>query len=329
MTVAGLLTGAGFASQYGARVKAIAQESGREIELITLPSDPSARLSAEETAAVELAFFSGDVYPDSSPAFFAAAFAAENLRWVHCFNAGTDHPVFGRLRDGGVVLTHSPGSNAIPIAQTAIAGLLALARRMPVFADAQREKRWLEHSEVATPPDLSEQTLVVVGLGGIGTEIARLGRALGLHVIGVRRSAPGPDSPIDAFVPPERLDEVLPRADWLALACPLTEETRGWIDAAALSRLPQGAHVLNVARGEVMVESALVAGLKSGRIAGAYLDVFEVEPLPASSPLWAHPSVILTPHAASISAGSQARQAEIFLANLERWARGEELAHPV
>ena len=325
--MAGLLTGAGFANQYGARVQAIARESGREIELIALPSDPSARLSTEATAAVELAFFSGDVYPDSSPAFFAAAFAAKNLGWVHCFNAGTDHPIFGRLREQGVVLTHSPGSNAVPIAQTAIAGLLSLARRLPLFAAAQREQRWIEQATVEVPPDLSDQTLVVVGLGGIGSEIARLGQALGMRVVGVRRRPPEDGAPVDVFLPPDRLDEALPQAHWLALACPLTEETRGWIDAEALARLPVGAHVLNVARGEIVDERALVEALETGRLAGAYLDVFVEEPLPRSSPLWTLPNVIVTPHAASISAGSRARQAEIFLDNLRRWAHGEPLAH--
>jgi len=327
--MAGLLTGAGFARDHGARVDAIARETGRAIEILTVPTEPGERLAPADAARVDIAFFSGDVYPDASPAFFAAAFASEGLRWMHCFNAGTDHPIFARLLERGVTLTNSPGAGAVPIAQTAIAGLLALARRLPLFAAAQRERSWLEQASVASPPDLATQTLVVVGLGGIGSEIARLGRALGLHVVGVRRSAPGRDAPIDEHVTPDRLDAVLPRADWLALACPLSEETRGWIDAAALARLPPGAHLLNVARGEVVDEAALVDALRGGRLAGAYLDVFQVEPLPASSPLWALANVIVTPHAASISAGSRARQAEVFLANLARWARGEALEHRV
>jgi phosphoglycerate dehydrogenase-like enzyme len=120
---------------------------------------------------------------------------------------------------------------------------------------------------------------VIVGLGGIGGEIARLARALGLRVIGVRRSAASGDL-VDEWVAPARLSEVLPRANWLAIACPLTDETRGWIDAGALTLLPEGAHVINVARGEIVDEAALTAGLRAGRIAGAYLDVFEIEPLP-------------------------------------------------
>jgi phosphoglycerate dehydrogenase-like enzyme len=327
--LAGLLVGPEFVRRYGERIAALARETGAALEPIALPADPAARLAPEETLRVELAYFSGDIHPVYSGAFFSAAFSAEKLRWVHCFNAGTDHPIFARLLERGVCLTNSPGASAVPIAHSALAGLLALARRLPLFAVAQRERHWLEAGTVAPPPDLAGQTLVIVGLGGIGGEIARLARALGLHVIGVRRSAPDGQLPVDELVPPARLREVLPRAHWLALACPLTDETRGWISAAALALLPDGAHVINVARGEIVDEPALVAELRSGRIAGAYLDVFEIEPLSEDSPLWTLPNVIVTPHAAALSAGNQARQAEIFLANLRRYALGEPLANVV
>jgi phosphoglycerate dehydrogenase-like enzyme len=235
------------------------------------------------------------------------------------------------------VLTSSPGSNAVPIAQSAIAGLLALARRFPAFARAQRERRWLgsaaqgrgapdDPARIDLPPDLDTQTLLVLGLGGIGSEIARLGRALGLRAIGVRRSRPRYGAPVDEWHPPDRLPDLLPRADWLAIACPLTDATRGWIDASMLALLPDGACVINVGRGEIVDEAALTAELASGRLGGAYLDVFQVEPLPEASPLWSLPNVIVTPHASSISQGSQARQADMFLANLARFARGEPLA---
>jgi len=327
--LAGLLVGPEFLRRYGERIAELTRETGAPLEPIPLPADPAARLAPDQALRVELAYFSGDVHPAHSGAFFAAAFSAEKLRWVHCFNAGTDHPIFARLLERGVCLTNSPGASAVPIAHSAIAGLLALARQLPLFGAAQRESRWLEAGAVAPPPDLAGQTLVIVGLGGIGGEIARLGRALGLRVVGVRRSAPDAMLAVDELVPPARLREMLPRAHWLALACPLTDETRGWIDAAALALLPDGAHVINVARGEIVDEVALVAELRSGRIAGAYLDVFEIEPLPTASLLWSLPNVIVTPHAAALSAGNQVRQAEIFLANLRRYALGEPLANVV
>jgi phosphoglycerate dehydrogenase-like enzyme len=327
--VSGLLLGPQFTRRYEDRIAAIERESGISFERIVLPDGHDARLPPEAVARIELAFFSADVFPEHSPAFFAAVSGAEKLRWLHLFNTGTDHPVFRRFLERGVVVTNSPGANARPIAQSALAGLLALARRFPRFAEAQREREWLSSDALAAPPDLEDQTLVVVGLGAIGSEIARLARALGLRVIGVRRSPRAPDDPVDELVTPAELSGVLPRADWLALACPLSEETRGWIDAAALACLPRGACLLNVARGPIIDEPALIDALRSGALGGAYLDVFETEPLPERSPLWTLPNVILTPHASSISAGSRARQAEIFLANLERWVRRTPLAHIV
>jgi D-2-hydroxyacid dehydrogenase (NADP+) len=324
--VTGLLIGPDFARVFGARLRELEAAEGVRFERIELPRDPAARVPARDVARIELAYFSGDVFPDRSAAFFAASLGAEKLRWLHLFNAGVDHPIFARFVERGVTVTSSPGANALPIAQSAIAGLLALARRFPDFARAQRERRWLEHAQLSAPPDLATQTLVVLGLGGIGGEIARLGRALGLHVIGVRRSRPPESAPIDAWLPPERLAEALEQADWLAIACPLNAQTKGLVDGAALGLLCEGAHLINVSRGEIVDEAALIAALESGRLAGAYLDVFEVEPLPEASPLWTLPNVIVSPHASHISRGSAARQAERFFANLTRYVRGTPLA---
>ena len=324
----GLLLGRGFARAYRERLAAVERETGARFEPVLLPDDPAARVAPDALAKIELAFFSHDVFPDFSPAFFSAALNAPGLRWLHLFNAGTDHPIFAQFLERGIALTNSPGGNAVPIAQSAITGLLMLARRFPAFAEAQRRRAW-RTPEVEPPPDLGDQTLVVLGLGAIGCEIARLGRALGLHVIGVRRSPRRGDDPVDELVTPAELHGVLPRADWLAIACPLTDETRRVIDAAALDLLPEGAGLVNIARGEILDEAAATERLASGRLGGAYLDVFEVEPLPESSPLWSLPNVIVTPHAASISAGGPARQAEIFLANLTRWARKEPLENQV
>ena len=232
--MAGLLVGPEFLRGHVERIAALARETGFALEPIALPADPAARLDRAEALRIELAYFSGDVHPVHSGAFFAAAFAAEKLRWMHCFNAGTDHPIFARMLERGVRLTNSPGASAVPIAHSAIAGLLALARRLPLFAEAQRQKHWLDAGAVAPPSDLAGQTLVIVGLGGIGGEIARLARALGLRVVGVRRRPSDAGLPVDELVEPGRLAEVLTRASWLAIACPLTDETRGWIDARSL-----------------------------------------------------------------------------------------------
>jgi phosphoglycerate dehydrogenase-like enzyme len=325
----GLLVSGNSLARYSDALAAAAREGGIELEHIVVPDDPEARIDADACARIELAYFSGDVFPERSRAFFAAALNAPALRWLQVFNAGVDHPVFQRFVEKGIRLTTAAGSSAEPIAQTAFAGLLMLARGFPHWLDGQARRAWEPTPLASIPADLRGQTLVVFGLGAIGTEIARLARAFGLRVIGVRRRAAVGDEPVDELYPPERLPELLPRADWLALACALTDETRNAIDAVALALLPKTARLLNVSRGGVVDEPALIAALRDGRIAGAYLDVFAEEPLPRESPLWTLPNVIVTPHNSSVSRGNERRAAEIFLRNLARYGRGEPLLNEV
>lgn len=324
-----LLVSARFLARHADALETASRAGGLTLEHIVVRDDPEARIEAAECARIELAYFSGDLFPDLSRAFFAAAFAAPKLRWLQVFNAGIDHPVFQRFVANGVRLTTASGSSAEPIAQTAITALLMLSRGFPHWLDAQRRKSWEPIQDAAVPAELRGQTLLVFGLGAIGREIARLARALGMRVVGVRRSPLAPDDPVDELHAPSRLHELLPRADWIALACALTDETRGVISAEALARLPRGARVLNVARGGVVDEPALIAALRAGQIGGAYLDVFAEEPLPSESPLWTLPNVIVTPHNSSISSGNERRRTEIFLRNLVRYGRGEPLENEV
>lgn len=316
-------------SRYGERVESIALAANATVEPLYLPEDPDARLDAAERARVTIALFSGDVFPTRSRSFFAAAQGAPNLRWLHVFNAGVDHPIFARFLERGVRLTTSSGSTAVPIAQTAVTGMLLLARPWRHWLEAQRRRAWEPVPPEQAPADLDGQTMTVVGLGAIGTAIARLAKAFGLRVIGVRRSPVRPTDPVDQLLHPNELDTVLPETDWLVLACPLTEETRGLIDARRLALLPRGAHLVNVARGEVVDERALVDALRRGHLGGAYLDVFSTEPLPPDSPLWEMPNVFITPHNSAVAKGNEGRVAEIFLRNLERWLRDEPLANEV
>ena len=325
----GLLVSERFLARNRDALAAAARDGGLALEPIVVPDDPEARIDADACARIELAFFSGDVFPDRSRAFFAAALNAPKLRWLQVFNAGVDHPVFQRFVEKGVRLTTAAGSSAEPIAQTAFAGLLMLARGFPHWLDAQARRVWEPTPAANVPADLRGQTLVVFGLGAIGSEIARLARAFGMRAIGVRRSPAAGGEPVDELHPPERLRALLPRADWLALACALTDETRGAIDASALALLPKTARVLNVSRGGVVDELALIAALRDGRLAGAYLDVFAEEPLPRESPLWTLPNVIVTPHNSAVSRGNERRTEEIFLRNLVRYGRGEPLHNEV
>ena len=173
------------------------------------------------------------------------------------------------------------------------------------------------------------QTAVIVGLGNIGAEIARLARARGLTVIGVRRGPRKAGDPVDELHPPAALPALAARCDWLVLACPLTPETRGLVDAGLIARMPRGARIINIARGEIVSEAALIAALRSGHLAGVYLDVFETEPLPPASPLWDLPNVLVTPHNSAAAAGNDARVLEIFLDNLGHWQRDEALVNEV
>jgi phosphoglycerate dehydrogenase-like enzyme len=325
-----LLTTRWFVENYGKRSHDLASSVDVPLSPLILPDDGS-RLSPRQVEQIEVAFFHGDFRSDPAftRRFFGTALHAPKLRWMHLPNSGVDDPVFARLRANGVRLTTSPDAAAEPIAHSAIAGMLALARGFPHWIDAQRRRAWEEHPAGGVPRDLPGQTVVLLGVGAIGERIGRLAHAFGLHVIGVRRRpGPSPDV-VDETVPPSSLAEVLPRADWLVIACPLTEETRGWIDAAALARLRPHARIINVARGPIVDERALIEALHHGAVAGAYLDVFEREPLPADSPLWDLPNVLISPHDSGASTGNAFRASELFLRNLERWLRGDALHHEV
>jgi len=311
---------------HGARLAAAARDSA---EVIVLPPDPAARLADADCARAEVAFFSGDVFPDHSRQFFSAVRKAPRLAWLHVFNVGVDHPIYAEMLARGVRLTTSSGSASVAIAQTAIMGLLALARGLPHWLAAQRRREWAPLRAEASPRDLKGQTAVILGLGRIGAEIARLAQALGLTVVGVRRGPRRPGDPVDELHPPAALAGLVGRCDWLVIACPLTAETRGLVDAGLIAKLPRAARIINVARGEIVDEPALITALQNGRLAGAYLDVFETEPLPPASPLWDMPNVIVTPHNAGAAAGNDERVLEIFLDNLARWHRGAPLVNEI
>ncbi|WP_423198780.1 MULTISPECIES: D-2-hydroxyacid dehydrogenase [unclassified Cupriavidus] len=284
----------------------------------------------------EIAFVSRDVTGLSTkheiqPAtqrFYTAMMEAPSLRWTHVHSAGADRPVFGQLRQRGVTVTTSSGANAGVVAQTALAGLLALARHLPMLYDAQRERRWAPLIHSGMPRDLQGQTATIVGWGPIGQQIGAVLQLFGMSVIVVRQRAT-PAGPGCETVTFGDFRDVLPRTDWLVLACPLTDDTRRLVDAAALDRLPAGARLVNVARGEVVDEPALIEALQAGKLAGAYLDVFAHEPLPAASPLWSLPNVIATPHSAGFSDGNAARVVDIFLDNLRCWHAGTPMRNVV
>lgn len=237
---------------------------------------------------------------------------------MHAHSAGADRPIFGELKDRGVRVTTSSGANGQVVAQTALAGILALAREFPRLFEAQRTRTWTPLIGSLLPRDLAGQTAVIVGWGPIGQQLARYLQMLGLNVVAVRSSAvPTPDG-VETYAF-EDLASIAGRADWLVLACPLSDRTRGLVDARVLARMAPHARLVNVARGEVVVERDLIDALRGQALAGAYLDVFEHEPLDGESPLWSLPNVIVTPHSAGHSDGNEARVDRIFLDYLREW----------
>jgi phosphoglycerate dehydrogenase-like enzyme len=253
------------------------------------------------------------------------------LRWVHATSAGAGEQV----RKAGlspealkrVVITTSSGVHAVPLAEFAILGLLAMAKELPRLIEDQRARAW---PEVRRPVrELSGQTLFLLGLGEIGCEVARLGKALGMRTVGFRRTEGPPPEWVDEVHGPQRLAELADQADAMVVSLPMTEQTAGLVDRAIIERLPASCIFVNIGRGGVVDEPALIDALRDRRIAGAVLDVFATEPLPADSPLWTLPNVLVTPHAAALSARENERIAELFADNLRRYLDGRPLRNVV
>lgn len=261
--------------------------------------------------------------------FIQALLDEPALRWLHVNSAGADRPQYKALMARGVQVTTSAGANALGVAQSAVGAVLALSRRFPEFWAAQAGREW-RAATMPFPPDLQGQSALVVGLGPVGNEIGRLLGAIGLRVTGLSRSARGePPTGFEAAGVYGELPALLPRTDWLVLCCPLSDITAGLLDAVALRSLPRGAHIINVARGGVMDETAALAMLDSGHLRGAYMDVFMQEPLPQDSPWWSAPNTIVTPHAAGPAAGNMKRAAEFFLRNLNLFLAGQPMRNQV
>jgi phosphoglycerate dehydrogenase-like enzyme len=256
---------------------------------------------------------------------------APRLRFIQSVSAGTDQFSKEALRERGIRLASAQGGNERAVAEHALALMLGLTRHMPEALRNQAEARW--RPMIADPAlrerELGGQTLLVIGLGRIGTRIARLARAFDMRVIGLRRRPLEAGDPVEAIFSPDRLHEALAQADVVALSCPLTPETEGLIDAAALAAMRPGALLINVARGRVVDQDALARALTEGRIAGAGLDCFHDEPLPPEAPFWRMPNVIVTPHSAGETSHYEGRVIDLLLENLGRLRRGEELVNPV
>ncbi len=250
---------------------------------------------------------------------------AERLVYLQSVSSGTERFDPAALRGRGVLLASGQGVNADAVSDHAMGLLLSLTRQLAQARDDQTAGRWrrMQPDPAKRLDELPGKTLLLVGLGAIGDRIAMLARAFGMTVVGVRRDparGPGHAHEVHGF---RDLPALIPRADVVALACPLTEDTRNLLDAAAIAALRPGALVINVGRGACIDEPALIAALQEGRLAGAGLDVTATEPLPAASPLWSLPNVVLTAHCAGESRGYEGKVLDLLRRNLERLWSGD------
>lgn len=304
-----------FWDAYGDAVVAI----DPSIEVVRLVGDE--HVTPGDLERITLAFYSPDAFPERARRFLGACARAPRLEWVHTFSAGVDGKAFTTLHARGVVITNSAGAGAPSIAQSVMLSLLALARDLPRLLRSQAARVW----DPFAWHDLHGVRLGIVGLGAIGTEVARLADAFGMHTIGLRRTPRG-DEPCETWTA-DRLPELLGWADAIVVTAPLTDATRGLFDAAAFAAMRPGAWFVNVGRGRIVDESALVDALTGGHLGGAALDVFATEPLPTDSPLWSLPNVIVTPHSATATDRTDRRAAELFVENLRRSTTGDELVN--
>lgn len=253
---------------------------------------------------------------------------AKSLRWIYSITAAVDQFLYPELVSSEITIINAGSVHGPVAAEHAIAVLLALAKRLPTAVRYQERRKWAMEAiwnEQPRPREVRGATLVVVGLGSIGAEVAAMAAALKMHVIGVREHPERGTAGAHEVVGYEALDGVLSRADFVALAAPLTTRTRHLIDARRLQLFKAGAFLINVSRGALVDEAVLVKALREHKIAGAALDVFEEEPLSRWSPLWKMPQALITPHTAFLTENVWQRHYEVFTGNLKRYMTGQAL----
>lgn len=295
------------------------------VELIHVTRAELERGDIPEPADVLLIEASGDEpYLDEIPAEAFARLVTPRLRWVQSCSSGVGHILNLDLLGKDVVLTNAAGVHAAALAESVMAGVLSHAKRLPERAERQRERRWEElHCR-----ELRGQTMLIVGTGNIGLATARLANAFRMRLLGVR-ATPAPIDGFERVGGPDDLPALLAEADYIVIACPLTPTTEGMLGSDAFAATKRGAYLLNVSRGKVVQEPALLTALVDGTLSGAYLDAHAQEPLPLDHPLWDTPGVTIIPHDSHSSPYIGDNIVELFADNLRRWLAGEPLRNVV
>jgi len=257
---------------------------------------------------------------------------AKKLKWIHSTAAGVAQLMYPELRDSGIVVTNPSGVFSTPMAEHTMGLLLALARNFPDSTRQQDRSYWGQQDMWDKPQRLTElngQVLLIVGFGSIGHELAKRARAFDMRVWGLTRSGKGDTTLAEKIFPASQLDQALPQADYVVIAAPETTETRHLIGEAQIARMKPGARLINVGRGSLLEEAALLRALETGALGGAALDVTRVEPLPRDSPLWKAPNLFITPHTSAVSDRLWHRETALLMDLLERWFDGREMFNQV
>ena len=275
--------------------------------------------------AFEVAWLSSDLFfgDGGLSRFLALVEASDSFRWLQSAAAGVDQPVFGRLLERSVRLCNSHVT-AVPIAECVLRSVLDHFQRAGEWRDQQAAREWAHHDF----REVSGTTWLVIGLGAIGSEVASRARAFDAHVIGVRRTPTGTE-PVDELITPDATLGAVPRADVVVIAAPATAETASLVDGGFLAAMRPESVLVNVARGTLVDDDALLAALDTGTPELAVLDAFRTEPLPPDHPYWSHPRVMLTPHSMGGGLRRWDRGADLFLDNLARLIAGDDLVHEV
>jgi len=252
---------------------------------------------------------------------------AKKLKWIHSTAAGVAQLMYPELRDSGITVTNPSGIFSVPMAEHTMGLLIALARNFPDSLRYQDRAVWSQQQlwDIHPLTELNGKLLLIVGYGSIGHELARRAKAFDMRVWGVSRTGKGDATLAERIIPVSQLREVLPHADYVVVSAPETPETHHLIGAGEIALLKPTAYLLNVARGSLLDQAALIAALQERKITGAALDVTDPEPLPVEDPLWHTPRLFLTPHTSAISDRLWSRQTSLLLDLLQRWFEGREL----
>jgi phosphoglycerate dehydrogenase-like enzyme len=257
---------------------------------------------------------------------------AKKLKWIHSTAAGVAQLMYPELRNSGIVVTNPSGVFSPPMAEHTMGLLLSLARNFPDSTRHQDRSLWGQQDIWDKPQHLTElsgQVLLIVGFGSIGRELAKRARAFDMRVWGVTRSGKGDTTHAEKIFPVRQLEEALPHADYVVIAAPETTETRHMIGAPQIAKMKPGSRLINVGRGSLLDEAALIRALENGALGGAALDVTSVEPLAPDSPLWKAPNLFITPHTSAVSDRLWHRETALLMDLLERWFDGREMFNQI